>query len=157
MPWTTEVFVSLPLHMILVPSVCHQDCSMHQPRNAMWSIETSRMLGDLDICSLSPNQQEKMAITRRGFSASAWWQHSVASMRFPFRLYALARFENASQKVGSELQNCSLSSVWKLVKKYVNIIKYFQGTSTASRCILCLLSVWRVRAHLVGILKQLLH
>ena len=70
-----------------------QDCCVHQPKSAQNGIssQTSRHTNNFTWAHVHTNL---------GFMASACLQHWAASFNLPFRVYALARFDHASQKFG---------------------------------------------------------
>lgn len=73
--------------------LCALTCIVYQKNH------NHRIQGSFEVhtkCTISMRER----LTRWGFRWRAWRQHSAASLNLPFRMYALARLDHASQKFG---------------------------------------------------------
>lgn len=57
-------------------------------------------LRNLKTKKVNNKPRTKQGFTKRGFKVKAWRQHWAASVSLPFLMYALAKFDHASQKLG---------------------------------------------------------
>lgn len=82
-------------------------CAFIKFPRLLWA-STCQQGGKCEIITsinLKPNKvnnkpRTKQGLTKRGFKVKAWRQHWAASVSLPFLMYALAKFDHASQKLG---------------------------------------------------------
>ncbi len=112
----------LHLHVILDTYFLHQSLGFHYISKiamsinlyAKWHIEVSIKILLKPECHAHMVSEKKWEVkqneikfTKRGLSASAWRQHCAASLSLPFSIYALAKFDHASQKLGRSCRQVS--------------------------------------------------